>query len=247
MKLKLVDKKQEAQGTKSFFFETEKEFDFLPGQYFYLTLPKLNYKDPRGATRHFTISSSPTEGKVIRIATRIREQSGYKRTLDELKINDMIEGDGPEGTFVLDEKEKGPHTMLAGGIGITPFRSMVKYSLDKQSLLLRSKKLNTSIYLIYSNPTPKLITFRKELEKWSKSSAYFSLNMTITRPENSKEKWKGLTERIDEQILKSQITNLKSQTFWLCGSPVFVDAMEKILGNLNIGSGSVRSEKFSGY
>lgn len=239
MKLKLIEKRKEAQGTKSFFFEPQKDFDYLPGQYFYITVPKLKYKDSRGATRHFTLSSSPTEEKIIRITTRVRKDSGYKQTLDELKIGTEIEGEGPEGTFVLDEKEKGPHVFIAGGIGITPFRSMIKYAIDKNT--------STEIHLIYSNSLPEQITFRKELENWAKKSDNIKIDMTVTKPEESKEKWNGLAGRIDEKMIKSQIPNLKSQTFWICGPPAMVDAMEKIMGELDLSASRVRSEKFSGY
>ena len=250
MKLKLVEKRKEAQGTKSFFFETEKDFDYLPGQYFYITVPKLKYKDSRGATRHFTLSSSPTEGKIIRITTRVRKESGFKQTLNELAVGTEIEGEGPEGTFVLDEKEKGPQVMIAGGIGITPFRSMIKYAIDKNT--------GTQIHLIYSNSLPEQISFRKELENWAKKSANFKLSMTVTKPEESKrnlpagrQEWNGLTGRIDEQMIKKLIENWKLKignlTFWLCGPPNVVDAMEKIMGELDVSAGRVRSEKFPGY
>ena len=243
MKLKLVDKKVEAQGTKSFFWETQKEVKYLPGQYFYFTLPKLNYPDPRGATRHFSLSSSPTEGKLIRCTTRIRQESGYKKTLNELSIGSEIEGEGPEGSYILDEKEKGNHLLLAGGIGITPFRSMIKYAIDK--------KTPSNIHLLYSNSIPEQITFRRELEDWARKADNFRLDMTVTKPEESKEKWSGLSGRLDELMIKKLIENwkleIKNLTFWLCGPPPMVDAMEQIMGMLKVSFGQVRSEKFTGY
>src|SRR3989337_2125381 len=155
MKLTLLEKKDEAKGTKSFFWETEKPVSYLPGQFFYFTLPSLKYPDPRGATRHFTLSSSPTEGENLRSTTRIREESGYKKTLNELPLGSVIEGEGPNGKFLLDENEKGPFVFLAGGIGITPFRSMMKFATDK--------KLSVPIQLIYSNSIPEEIAFRPEI------------------------------------------------------------------------------------
>lgn len=249
MKLKLVDKRQEAQGTKSFFWETEKEINYLPGQYFYFTLPKLNYPDSRGATRHFTLSSSPTEGKLIRCTTRIRQESGFKKTLDELAIGSEIEGEGPEGSYILDENEKGPHVFLAGGIGITPFRSMIKYVVDKQSLAKSEfgNNLDIQIHLIYSNSIPEQIAFRKELEDWSKKATNFKLAMTVTKPEESKEKWNGLTGRIDEELIKKLTTKFSNPTYWLCGPPAMVDTMEQIMGKMKVPFGQVRSEKFTGY
>lgn len=241
MKLKLADKRQEAKGTKSFFWETEKPVNYLPGQYFYFTLPKLTYPDPRGATRHFTLSSSPTEAPLIRLTTRIREQSGFKRALDELELGTTIEGEGPNGTYILDESEIGQHVFLAGGIGITPFRSMIKYCLDKN--------LEIKIHLIYSNSLPEEIAFRKELEGYSDLTANFKLDMTITQPEKSPTGWKSLTGRIDENMITKLVPDYKTlePTFWVCGPPVMVEAMEQVLGKLNISSGKVRSEKFTGY
>ena len=239
MKLKLVEKRDEAKGTKSFFWETEKPVNYLAGQYFYFTLPSLNYPDPRGATRHFTLSSSPTEGNLLRNTTRIREESGFKKTLDDLEIGTLIEGEGPNGTFILDEAEPGPHVFLAGGIGITPFRSMIKYAADKN--------LNTQIHLIYSNSIPEEIAFRAELDGLAKSWPNLKLDMTVTKPEESKEPWKGLTGRIDENVIQKLVPDINNNIFWVCGPPAMVEAMEQTLGKLNLSSGKVRSEKFTGY
>ncbi len=233
MVLKLVKKIEEAKGTKSFFFEPSEKITWLPGQYFYHTLPKLNYPDTKGATRHFTISSSPTEGNLIRLTTRIRDGSGFKQTLDELPIGSAIEGEGPSGTFIIDENEPGTHVILAGGIGITPFRSIIKYILDK--------KLKTPIYLIYSNSTPEEITFKEELEGWTKKSSNIKIEFVVTSKDG----------RVDEGKINKFLENWKLQiadcTFWLCGPPPMVDAMEQVLGKMNVGLGQVRSEKFTGY
>ncbi len=244
MKLTLVEKKEAASGTKSFIFLPEKEIKWLPGQYYYFTLPKLTHDDPKGSTRHFTIYLSPTEGKYVGLTTRVRAGSGYKATLDELQTGDIIQGEGPEGTFILDENEKGEHVLLAGGIGITPFRSFIKYNTDK--------KLNDiKLHLLYASSTPEEIAFRDELESWSKTNENIKVVHTISRPEESKLPWNGLRGRIDENMLKKVITDWGLQidniTFWLCGPPPMVEATEKILGNLGISSGKVRSEKFTGY
>src|SRR3990172_13217804 len=241
MKLKLIDVKSEANDTKSFVFEPEKEISWLPGQYFYFTLPSLSYPDPKGATRHFPIYLSPTEGKNIGFTTRLRSTSGYKQSANMLKPGSIIEGEGPEGTFILDEHEKGNHVLLAGGIGITPFRCYLKYNIDK-------KLTNSNLHLIYANSTPQEIAFRKDLESWPKTNNNITVDMTVTKPDKS---WKGLTGRIDEKmisiLLDSWKLDVRNTTFWVCGPSPMVDAMEKILGSINIPSGKVRSEKFTGY
>ena len=253
MKLKLIEKRDEAeslpdgsQGTKSFFFEPEKEIKYIAGQYYYFTLPKLNYPDPRGATRHFTLSSSPTEGKIIRLTTRVRQESGFKKTLDELSIGSVIEGEGPTGTFILNENlsaqagDKSPQIFLAGGIGITPFRSMIKYNIDKE--------LNIPMHLIYSNSTVEQITFRKELEEWASSHPEFlKIDMTISKPEESQEKWNGIVGRIDADLVTKLTSGLVNPTYWLCGPPPMVDALEIVLAQIKITGSRLRIEKFTGY
>ncbi len=251
MKLKLVKTIEEAKGTKSFFWEPEKSVAWLPGQFFYFTLPQLKYPDPRGATRHFTISASQTEGNLLRITTRIRPQSGYKQTLNELPLGSLIDGEGPNGTFILDENSAIPQVFLAGGIGITPFRSFIKYNLDKD--------LQIPMHLIYANSIPEEITFGKELADWSAANANIKVSLSISKPGESREPWSGHIGRIDQEMINKLIGKLSSKagsgsareiensTWWLCGPPPMVDAMEDLLGNMGITSNQIHSEKFTGY
>lgn len=242
MKLKLLAKKDVARGTEEFIFETEKEIDWLPGQYFYWTIPdsEMKFKDARGNTHHFTLCVSPTEGKNIAFATRMRPESNYKKSFDELKVGQEIEGQGPEGTFVLDENEKGEHILIAGGIGITPFRSMIKYNIDK-------KLTDIKLKLIYANSIPEEIAFRKEVEIWGRENDNIEVYMTCSKPEESNETWSGLTGRVDEKLIKNVAGDLTKPTYWLCGPPGMTEAMEKLLGSLKITSDRLRVEKFTGY
>ncbi len=240
MKFKLIDKKDEASGTKSFFFEPDEKIEWLPGQYFYITLPKIIHEDPRGDTRHFTNSASPTEGNIIRITTRVRYESGFKQSLDELPVGSEVEGKGPNGIFTIDEKTVGSHIFLAGGIGITPFRSIIKYALDKN--------IGINMDLVYSNSLPEEIALRKELESWVNQSN-FKLYMTISKPGESKEKWEGLTGRIDESLINKLFSkeDIQKSTFWVSGPPAFVTAMEEMLSKMRIPPDNIRTEKFTGY
>ncbi len=231
MKLKLIKKLDEARGTKSFFWEPEGKVDFLPGQFYYFTLPKLNYPDGRGSTRHFTISSSPTEGNVLRLTTRIREESGFKKTLDELALGDEVEGEGPNGTFILDESEKGKnHVFLAGGIGITPFRVFLRYNIDK--------KLNIPMHLIYSNSDSDF-AFKRELEDMQKKYDFIKVDFFDT----------SKSGHLDEKSIKNLVSEseLSSSVFWMVGPPGFTNAMEEVVEKLKIDSDKIRSEKFTGY
>jgi ferredoxin-NADP reductase len=239
MKLTLLEKRDEAKGTKSFFWQPEMEVKWIAGQYYYITLAEMKYPDERGNTRHFTISSSPTEGNIIRITTRIREQSGFKKTLDELPIGAVVEGEGPNGTFILDETSKGSHVFIAGGIGITPFRAIIKNEIDKN--------LQMPIHLLYSNSIPEEIAFKDELTEWTKAHPFLKIDMTISHPEESKEAWTGLTGRIDDAMVKKLVYDTENPTWWISGPPAMIDGMEEVLKKMNIPSEKIRSEKFTGY
>ncbi|KKP47004.1 MAG: Xylene monooxygenase electron transfer component-like protein [Candidatus Woesebacteria bacterium GW2011_GWA1_33_30] len=231
MKLTLVKKIEEAKNTKSFYFKSDEKISWIPGQYIYITLSTLNYPDERGATRHFTISSSPTEGDLIQVTTRIREASGYKKTLDELSVGSVVEARGPMGSFVL-TNHYSPitnHLFLAGGIGITPFRSMIKYNIDKG--------LNIPMYLIYSNSDSDF-TFKKELDEWQKENK----NIKVTYFNSS------VSGHLDAQKLNILISDhFISSVFWVVGPNIFIDAMEEILEELKISNDQIKTEKFTGY
>lgn len=237
MKLTLVKKIDEARGTKSFFFDIVNDFSpdetitWLPGQYIYITLSKLNYPDERGSTRHFTISASPTEGKQVRVTMRMRQTSGYKKSLDELPIGSIVEGKGPQGTFTFSEETKN-NVFLAGGIGITPFRSMIKYNIDK--------KLNIPMYLIHSNSDSEFV-FKNEFDNWTTNNQFVKVQYVNTSELGH------LGSDMIEKYLDDWNLKLSECTFWAVGPNVFVDAMEDALQKLKVAEDNIRTEKFTGY
>lgn len=242
MQLKLINKKLEAKDTYSFIFEKPQGFDFVSGQYLYLTLPKLNYSDPRGETRHFTISSSPAED-FLQITTRIRKESGYKKTLNEISIGTLFEARGPFGSYVFDNSndQKLNNIFLAGGIGITPFRSMIKYNFDKQSLAsLTEKKQDNFLHLIYSNSGNDYV-FKNELDLIQNENSFLKIMYVDTT----------IQGRIDEEKISSALSgwglDKNSCIFWIVGPTGFVDAMEGVLGKMGINEERIKSEKFTGY
>ena len=235
MKLKLIKKVDEADDVKSFFWEPETEIKFEPGQYFYYTLPKLNYPDDRGNTRHFTISSSPTEGNILRLTTKIQDDSsGYKKTLNELQIGDILEGEGPQGEFKIpNTKLQMPNIFVAGGIGITPFRSMLKYSIDKN--------LSTPMYLLYSNSDLDFV-FKKELDEWGVNIEYINTSVS-----GRIDKLKILTFIKKYELENVHANAIKDCMFWISGPPSFVSGIEDVLESLKIDSDNIKTDKFIGY
>jgi ferredoxin-NADP reductase len=153
MKLKFVKKIKEASDCYSFFFEKPIDFSFIPGQFLIYTI-KNEIHDDRGEERYFTISSAPFENE-IRLTTRIFETpSTFKEDLMNLKEHEDIEVKGPEGDFLFDENFTN-HLFVSGGIGVTPFRSIL---LD-----LQNKNLEPNIKLYYANKNTEIV-FQDELE-----------------------------------------------------------------------------------
>lgn len=220
MKFKLVKKEDEAIGTKSFFFVPSEEFTWQAGQYAYLTFGEI--------TKQFTISSSPTE-KIIRITTRIRQNSEFKQKLNKLEVGEEVEARAPFGTFIF-ENNNFDNVYLAGGIGITPFRSFIKYNMDQ--------KLGSKIYLIYSNSDNDFV-FRNELDKWQKENDFIKIhyyNSSVSGHLDAK----NLLPLFDD-------LNIKNTIFWSVGPTPFVNAIEDILEEVMIPQDQIRTEKFIGY
>ncbi len=235
IKVELTGKRDEAKGTKTFIFAKPDGFEYKAGEYAYFTLPELKFPDKRGNVRHFTLSSSPTED-YLSITVRMRAESGYKMTLDSLPLGAKIDFRGPNGDFVLDEKDTRTQVMIAGGIGITPYRSIIKDVSDRD--------LSNSIHLIYANSRVEEITFKTELDEISKSNPNIKVTYFVSEPEPN---WQGEKGRIGAPSLSLLTTHYSLPIFWLCGPPVMVQALEEVLESLKIPQERIKVEKFSGY
>ena len=231
-KLKIKKAISETSDVKTIILEKPKGFDFKPGQY---VVMKLDVQDEKGNTRDFSIASSPTEDFLM-ISTKLTG-SKFKKKFDSLKIGDSVEVMGPAGTFVLDEKEKNS-VFLSGGIGITPLRSMVKYCIDK--------KLSTKCTLLYSNKIPEDIPYKNDLDKMANQSKNVKIVNTITRPEESKQKWTGIVGRVDENMIKENC-DVNNSVFYICGPPKMVDTLVEILKKMNVDESRIKIEHFDGY
>lgn len=236
MKLKLLQVKPEVQGINTYIFEKPKNFNYLPGQYLVLIFSKSGNLDKE--SREFTLSSSPTEDH-LSITTKNENNSDFKRKLETLQIGDSIEADGPFGTFILDEDISGKHILLAGGIGVTPFRSIIKYNVDKNLK-------NTDIHLIYSSSNENIVLFKDDFDNWTNDNIDITFVLTS---DNHNKMWKGEVGRIDNNMIKRLTTYylLPTTTFWICGSKDFVRDMESILLRLKVKPDKVHSETFTGY
>jgi ferredoxin-NADP reductase/nitrite reductase/ring-hydroxylating ferredoxin subunit len=233
--------KEQVKGTDMMNFKLSRGgLDFKPGQFAFFKLDGVS-DDPKGPIRHFSIASSPTEQDYLMISTRIRS-SPYKQRLAALENGTTIQTWGPQGEFVLQEDK--PAVFLSGGIGVTPFRSMVKYATDK--------KLPTKIVMFDSNRNEQNILYKEEFDRWAEQNKNFQAIYTITdeeKNESSKE-WKGELGRINKEMVEKYLNKeqLDTSVFYICGPPGMLNAMQDLLKkDLNIPKERIKVEEFTGY
>lgn len=214
----------------------EAAFSYIAGQFIRLALSDI--EDPRGPSRFFSLTSSPSEKDVLMIATNITE-SPFKQKITTFTPGEKVLISGPFGKFILSDDHEKLHVFLAGGIGITPIRSIIKNATDQ--------KLPHKIVLLYSNKTPEDIIFRKDLDTFTAENPNINIIHTITQPEESKISWSGRTGRIDEAMIREYVTDLENAIFYICGSPSMVEALNEIVKEMGISEENLKLERFTGY
>ena len=144
---------------------------------------------------------------------------------------------GPMGEFKLDTERAA--VMIAGGIGITPFRSMLRDAADRG--------VDLQMILLYSNRTPAEIVFKQELDDIARRWKHLKIVYTITRPEEATD-WAGKTGRIDARLIREQAQTLNAPLYYVCGSRTMVDDISRVVADeLNVAQEDLRTEKFTGY
>jgi ferredoxin-NADP reductase/nitrite reductase/ring-hydroxylating ferredoxin subunit len=178
--LELLSKKK-LEGTDIMTFQLSRGgLNFTPGQYAFFNLDGVSQADSKGPTRHFSIASSPTEQDYLMISTKIRDNSLYKQRLSSLETGAKITAWGPQGEFVLHDDHSQSAVFLSGGIGVTPFRSMIKFATDKQ--------LPIKITMFDSNRNQQSILYRNEFDKWATQNRNLRIIHTITEEEEEHNK-----------------------------------------------------------
>lgn len=235
MQARIKEKQEVAKGTLFVTFDLlGEEVDFQPGQYFFVTLPDVGHQDDRGLRRHFSVVTSPND-EVLGLATRLRD-SAFKRTLRELPAGRKVEVEQPKGSFVLPEDTSRPLVFIAGGIGITVFRSMLRY--------IREEGLPYRVTLIYSNRDSDSAAFLNELRELEQEISDFRLILTMTQEPG----WGGETRKVDAQFVKDYLgEDLDQSTFLVAGPPPMVEGAETALEAAGVPKENVIADRYSGY
>lgn len=237
--LKVIEKKRLSPSAACLRLGLEgKEFRFMPGQYIQAEINleerngfKLNSK-PNIQKRSFSISSSPNE-KYLEFTCKA-VQNGFTSVyvVNYLKPGDKLKITGPLGRFVFDEnKTKKNLVFLAGGSGISPMMSILRY--------ITENKIKLNALIIYSNKTEDEILWKEEIEEISRKNKSIKHVFTLTQQE-----WKGRTGRIDKELIKSNAEKIKETDFYIVGPPPFVGEMGKIVRGLGVNEDSIKKEMY---
>jgi ferredoxin-NADP reductase len=215
---------------KSFRFPRPETLSYKPGQFLFVTIKA----DGKELSKHFSISSSPTEKGHIEFTKKLSE-SEFSTALKALEEGDWARIDAPYGKFTF-EGEHEKIGLLGGGIGITPLRSICRYCTDK--------RLDTKVTLLYGNRSESDIAFKEELETMQGQNANLKVVFTLNEPSS---RWKGATGIIDAELVKKEIPDYEETVFYTCGPPMMVEAMEKLVEKLGLPKTQLNREYFTGY
>ncbi len=234
--LRLVKKNKEAPDIIDFVFKPSQQLAFIPGQYMEFTLAHP-HPDSRGNRRYFTLASSPTE-RVLHLGVRFYEEgSSYKRAMVSMDKQVQVVAAQIAGDFTLPSDPNQKLVFIAGGIGITPFRSMLKYLLDTQQ--------RRDIVLFYANKTVNEIIYKDVLSAAQTKlgvKAFYTLTDTNSVPRN----WRGLVGRINTQMILRAIPDYDERTYYLSGPPDMVRAYEQVLRDMGVSSQQIKKDFFPG-
>lgn len=233
----LTKREEIAEGTMAFHFAKPADFQFRAGQAIDMTLLDPPETDAEGNTRAFSLASSPFESDLM-IATRMRN-TAFKRVLRNAALGLRVKIDGPSGSFTLHRKTEKPAVFLAGGIGITPFLSIIRQAAHD--------KAPHQLYLFYSNRRPEDAAFLDLLSEAPKQSPNFHLIATMTEMDKSRREWKGTTGLINKEMMAKHLPTLQGPIYYLAGPPPMVAAMRRMLTEAGVDEDDIRTEEFSGY
>jgi ferredoxin-NADP reductase len=210
---------------------------FTPGQYAEFTI-HADAADNRGNRRYFTFASSPTEPGVRLGIKFYTEPSTFKAKLARFSpISTMLAG-SIAGDFVLPQDKTKKLVFIAGGIGVTPFRSMIKYLIDT--------KEKRDIVLFYSNKTEGEIAYRDVFTEAEAAVLGIKVIYTIT-DKLVASSWQGERGYVNAEMIKRHVPDFKERYFYVSGPHSMVDGFSKTLGQLGVRRSRMKKDFFPGF
>lgn len=233
----LVARNEIARDTVAFRLRKPEGFAFTAGQAVYLTLPDLKSAGGGGRVRTFSIASAPQDPDLV-IATRLTDSS-FKQDLMSLPLGARVEIEGPYGDLLLHQDPAKPAVFIAGGIGITPFRSMIRDAT--------ARALPHHLLLFYANHGAEDAAFLSDLTELERQNPEFKLVATLTGTRAGTTDWTGELGQITREMITNHVDDPAAPVYYLAGPPAMVSSMEALLKNAGVAAKNIRADMFRGY
>ena len=233
----LKERQEIAPGTMAFWFDTSgSEYRFRAGQNTDFTLIDPPETDAGGNVHTFSFASSPHETGAFMVATRMRK-SAFKNSLKVIPLGTKVKVADPMGSFTLHKDTSKAAVFLAGGIGITPSRSILEWATHE--------KLPHRLYLFYSNQSGRGVPFLSDFETWARKNPNFKFIPTLTGPRDPS--WRYETGRVNKDMVAKHLPDVQKAIYYLAGPPGMVAAMRQLTEDLGVSEDNLKTEDFAGY
>lgn len=235
--MELVRRTEVARGTMAFWFDPRRaKYEFRAGQHADFSFTQPLKENATDNARTFSLASSPSDEGPLMIAMRMRE-TGFKNAISVAPLGTTFKVSRPRGSFTLHQDSTRPAVFLAGGIGITPMRSILHWAAQE--------RLTHKMYLFYSNRAAEDVSFLPDLEELSKRSSTFTFVPTITRPTDTA--WRFQRGPIDRALLTQHLGKLGGPIYYVSGPSGLVSGMISLLKDSGISDDDIRTEEFGDY
>ena len=212
--------------------EGELPFDFLPGQFLQV---QVELEPGKPARRSYTIASSPTQRAFVEITVKREEQGAVSKYLNEkLAVGDLLQLSGPFGSFTFTGSDADSIVLIAGGVGITPMMSVLRYLTDKA--------WPGEIFFLYGARSTEEFLFREEIERLEKRHANLHVLATMQRAAGTV--WLGPEGLLTKELVVGAVPQIAERRVHLCGPPPMMAAMKKLLLELGVAEAQIHSEAF---
>ena len=221
----VVEVQQEAKDIWSLFFRG-RPLDYRPGQFMYLRLLR---KGKISSAHPFSLSSSPTRDF---LAVTPKDLGDFTATVKDTKPGDKAYVDAPYGVFSFLNYDCKNLMFIAGGIGITPFISMIRYMYDKN--------IKIPATLLWANKSEEELCCRDELARMEEGMD----NLKVVYVMSQQEDWKGEKGRINRNIIEKYKTGIRDIDYFVCGPPPMSKAVMAALKDKGVPKGKIHHELF---
>ncbi len=235
--LKLIQRVQLSDTTYDFIFSSDRPIRFRAGQYLEWALPHAS-SDQRGSRRYFTIASAPTES-TIRMGVKFYPQSSsYKQTLRKLHPGQTIVAGQLDGDFTLPKDVHQKLVFLAGGIGVTPFRSMIQQLINTQE--------QRDVVLLFANQRPSDIVYQDIFDQASQHNGVRVVHV-IADEASLPPMWGGERGYVTAEMIQRQVPDYAERLFYISGPQGMVQAYKKTLRSLGVPNQHIKTDYFPGF